>query len=97
MKLCATVRSETERQNSSGTAWFFLRFKPMQYVIYFAVATPLLLGWLFYEAATLPPQPPLFASGYERITTEPANELAATPIRIPDTNKLAKIDTSSAN
>ena len=48
----------------------------MQYLIYFVVGTPLLLGWLFYEAATLPPPAPLFASGYEHISAVPAQQLA---------------------
>jgi hypothetical protein len=34
----------------------------MQYLIYFAVATPLLLGWLFWETAGAPPPPPMFHS-----------------------------------
>jgi hypothetical protein len=34
----------------------------MQYLVYFAVATPLLLGWLFWKSATTPPPPPLFHS-----------------------------------
>lgn len=81
---------------------FFLRCQRMQYVIYFAVATPLLLGWLFWEAATMPPQRPLFASGYERISPEPAQKLASVPMTAPTTDKkaakkLAKIEGSSDN
>jgi hypothetical protein len=34
----------------------------MQYLIYFAVATPLLLGWLFWQSAHTPPQPAMFHS-----------------------------------
>jgi len=34
----------------------------MQYLIYFAVATPLLLVWLFWQAAGVPPPPPMFHS-----------------------------------
>ena len=34
----------------------------MQYVIYFAVATPLLLAWLFWQTAGVPPPPPMFHS-----------------------------------
>ena len=64
----------------------------MQYLIYFAVATPMLLGWLFYAAATLPPQPPLFASGYERMSTKPQQQLATAPVAAPAVKKLAKID-----
>jgi hypothetical protein len=62
----------------------------MQYLIYFAVATPLLLGWLFYEAATLPPPKPLFASGYERISTQPSRQLAGAPVSAPTAKKLAQ-------
>ncbi len=32
----------------------------MQYVIYFAVTTPLLLAWLFWQTAGVPPPPPMF-------------------------------------
>jgi hypothetical protein len=66
----------------------------MQYLIYFAVTTPLLLGWLFYEAATLPPQPPLFASGYEHVSTEPAQKLAGAPVGNSGPKKLAKNESS---
>ena len=72
----------------------------MQYVIYFAVATPLLLGGLLYEAATQPPVPPLFASGYEHISAKPQQKLAAAPIANPVSNapkKLAKNETFTAN
>lgn len=62
----------------------------MQYLIYFAVTTPLLLGWLFYEAATLPPQGPLFASGYEHISTKPADQLAGAPVATNGPSKFAK-------
>jgi hypothetical protein len=45
----------------------------MQYLIYFAVATPLVLGWLFWEADR-PPLPPMFQTGIEALQTraEPA-------------------------
>lgn len=33
----------------------------MQYLVYFAVATPLVLGWLMWASATIPPQAPLFS------------------------------------
>ncbi len=70
----------------------------MQYVIYFAIATPLLLGWLFWEAATMPPEPPLFASGYERISTQPGQKLATAPVVAPTAKKkFAKNEASSAN
>jgi hypothetical protein len=70
----------------------------MQYLIYFAVTVPLLLGWLFWEAATMPPQPPLFASGYERISTKPAQKLASAPVSLPASNKkLARNEGSAAD
>ncbi len=34
----------------------------MKYLIYFAVATPLLLAWLFWQTAGVPPPPPMFHS-----------------------------------
>lgn len=34
----------------------------MQYLIYFAVTTPLLLAWLFWQTAGVPPPPPMFHS-----------------------------------
>ena len=69
----------------------------MQYLIYVAVATPLLLGWLFWEAATMPPQPPLFASGYEQISPEAVRTLASAPVSAPAANKkLARSEGSSA-
>ena len=40
----------------------------MQYLIYLLVATPLLLGWLFWESDR-PPPPPLFQSGIETLQT----------------------------
>jgi len=43
----------------------------MQYLIYFAVATPLVLGWLFWEADR-PPLPPMFQTGIEALQTRPA-------------------------
>jgi len=90
------VNSSHERL---GTPGIFLRFRRMQYLIYFALATPLLLGWLVYEAATQTPPPPLFASGYERISAEP-QQIAAAPVANPMSNaskKLAKNETSAAN
>jgi hypothetical protein len=87
-----------EERRRPGTARFLLRFQRMHYVIYFFVATPLLLGWLFWEAATMPPQAPLFASGYEHISPEPAQTLASAPVAAPAANKkLAKNEGSSAN
>lgn len=61
----------------------------MKYVVYFAVATPLLLGWLFYEAATLPPRPPLFVDGLEGLSTQP---IAADSGTKAVHNTIAKID-----
>jgi hypothetical protein len=49
----------------------------MQYVIYVLVATPLLLGWLFW-AADRPPLPPLFNSGIENLHAESAAPAQAT-------------------
>ncbi len=34
----------------------------MQYLVYFAVATPLLLGWLFWTTAGKSQPPPMFHS-----------------------------------
>jgi hypothetical protein len=47
----------------------------MQYLVYFLVATPLLVGWLFWEADR-PPQPPLFQSGIEALQTRAAPPVA---------------------
>lgn len=66
----------------------------MQYLIYLAVTTPLLLSWLFYEAATLPPPPPLFASGYEHLSTQPAQQLAGAPVANSGPKQLARNDSS---
>ena len=38
----------------------------MQYVVYILVATPLVLGWLFW-ASDRPPLPPLFNSGIDNL------------------------------
>lgn len=82
-----TVASPAEMH---GTAAYFLRCTAMQYLIYFAVVAPLLLGWLFYEAATLPPPAPLFASGYEHISAVPEQKLAGAPIANTAAKKFAK-------
>ena len=71
-----------------GTAAYYCT--AMQYLIYFVVATPLLLGWLFYEAATLPPPAPLFASGYEHISAAPAQQLAGAPVANTAPKKFVK-------
>jgi hypothetical protein len=49
----------------------------MQYVIYFAVATPLVLGWLFW-AADRPPLPPLFNSGIDNLHVQQVPPARAT-------------------
>ncbi len=70
----------------------------MQYVIYFVVVTPLLLGWLLWQAATMPAEPPLFASGYERMSTQPVQKVAKARIAAPTvTKKFAKNEAPSAN
>ena len=72
-----------------------VRCGSMHYVIYLAVATPLLLGWLFWSAAHIPPQPPLFAAGLENLSTKPLRE--AGPVPAPSahaTRKLARIEAS---
>lgn len=104
MSRVSTMSCASARCNPShgwpGTPAIFLRFMRMQYVIYFVVATPLLLGWLIYEAATQPTPRPLFASGYESISAEPQQKLAAAPVANSESNtskKLAKNETSAAN
>ena len=42
----------------------------MQYLIYFAVATPLVLGWLFWQSANTPPPPPMFHSFADTVYDE---------------------------
>jgi hypothetical protein len=68
----------------------------MQYLIYFTVTMPLLLGWLFYEAATLPAPAPLFASGYEHVSTKPAEQLAGAPVGNTGQKKFAKNESSQS-
>jgi hypothetical protein len=55
----------------------------MQYLVYLLVATPLLLGWLFWEADR-PPLPPMFQSGIDTLQTraEPPRLPAADPKRV---------------
>ena len=63
----------------------------MQYVVYFVVAAPLLVGWLFWESAHIPPQRPLFASGLDHLSTQPVRQAAAAPVAPHETSrKLAK-------
>lgn len=55
----------------------------MQYLIYFLVATPLVLGWLVWEADR-PPLPPLFQSGIDALQSQAAPLVApaVTPNRV---------------
>jgi len=55
----------------------------MQYLIYVLVATPLVLGWLFWEADR-PPLPPMFQSGIDALQTraEPPTVPPAAPKRV---------------
>jgi hypothetical protein len=62
----------------------------MQYLVYVLVATPLLLGWLFWESAHIPPSPPLFASGLEHLSTQPVRQAAAAPVASPNGTRLSK-------
>ena len=59
----------------------------MQYVIYFVVATPLVLAGLLWASATLPPQPPMFNTGYNAIHT-------AAPAAVPAQINKAVVDSS---
>lgn len=69
----------------------------MQYLIYFAVTTPLLLGWLFYEAATVPAPRPLFTSGYEDVSTAPAEQMAGAPVANDDSRTFARNESAAPN
>jgi hypothetical protein len=70
----------------------------MHYVIYFFVTVPLLFGWLFWQADRMPPEPPLFASGYESVPAKPAQTAAAATASAPTASKkLAKTEGSSAD
>jgi len=43
----------------------------MKFLIYLGVATPLVLGWLLWEAATLPPPAPLISpTGLNAVVAE---------------------------
>jgi hypothetical protein len=55
----------------------------MQYFIYLLVATPLVLGWLFWESDR-PPLPPMFRSGIDALQTraEPPSVPPAGPKRV---------------
>ena len=55
----------------------------MQYLIYLLVATPLLLGWLFW-ASDRPLPPPMFQSGIEALQprTEPPTVPPFAPNRV---------------
>lgn len=49
----------------------------MQYLIYIAVAAPLVLGWLFWETAGVPEPPPMFHSFADRAHDEAVLERKA--------------------
>lgn len=49
----------------------------MQYLIYIAVAAPLVLGWLFWETAGQPEPPPMFHSFADRAHDEAVLERQA--------------------
>jgi len=67
----------------------------MQYVIYFAVATPLLLGWLLVEADR-PPLPPLFNTGIDNIqAVAPRPPAALPPADVP--KRLARASSGPRN
>jgi hypothetical protein len=59
----------------------------MQYVIYFLVATPLVVAWLFWAAAVTPPQPPMFNMGYNNLQS--VSVLPAAPRDRKITNTLS--------
>lgn len=44
----------------------------MKYLIYFAVTTPLLLGWLFWQTAGVAPPPPMFHTFAETVHEQAA-------------------------
>lgn len=56
----------------------------MQYVIYFLIATPMVLAWLLWAAAVTPPQPPMFNTGYNNLRSVMAASSAS-----PTVNKVA--------
>lgn len=57
----------------------------MQYVIYFLVATPLVVAWLFWAAAVTPPQPPMFNTGYNNLQSVAALPAAPGDQKIANT------------
>lgn len=80
------------------------RWHDMQYVMYFSVATPLVLGWLVWASATtVPPQTPLISpTGLNAIADEaPAvtPKLAARPVTkaLADNSDLNSGHQASAN
>lgn len=95
--MCCAIARFRYRPRMPGTAVIVLRCRRMQYVVYFAVVTPLLFVWLFWQAATMPPQAPLFASGYERMATQSQKFAKARAAAPAVTKKLAKNETPSAN
>ena len=69
----------------------------MHYLLYFAVTVPLLFGWLFWQASTMPQEPPLFTSGYEQPAPKPQKVASAPVAPIAASKKLAKTEGSSAD
>jgi hypothetical protein len=70
----------------------------MHYLVYFAVTVPLLFGWLFWQASTMPQEPPLFTSGYQQPAPKPPQKVALAPVASAAANKkLAKTEGSSAD
>lgn len=61
----------------------------MQYVIYFLVATPLVLGWLLWASATTPPQPPMFNTGYNAIYAKAPQSAKAVKKAVADNSDKA--------
>jgi hypothetical protein len=68
----------------------------MQYVVYFLVATPLLVGWLFWESAHMPPPPPLFVSGLDHLSTQPVRQAEAAPVPKTTKRQVAKNEASAS-
>jgi hypothetical protein len=64
----------------AGTMARKVRCSTMQYVIYFAVTTPLVLAGLLWASATTPPQPPMFNTGYNAVYAEAPAVAGAKPV-----------------
>jgi hypothetical protein len=86
---CLGVRPERHARSE--------RLLRMHYVVYFLVAVPLLFGWLFWQADSMPQEPPLFSSGYESAPSKPPAKVAAAPVASPAPKKLAKTEGASAD